>query len=121
MRIITELAWHSLFAHQLLIRPDADQLKHFKPTYTIIALPGFKAKPSIHGTFCLGMVGFTILALRPPQFLVDLGHQGDWGEMALIVWPGTMSIGAAWFGANAYATPEGSAAVTMCGIAWQRQ
>jgi hypothetical protein len=54
--------------------------------------------------FCLGAVGFTLLALRPPQFLVDLGHQGDWGEMALIAWPGTMSIGAACFGANAHAT-----------------
>ena len=54
--------------------------------------------------FCLGVVGFTMLALWPPQFLVDLGHQGNWGEMALIVWSGTMSIGAACFGANAHAT-----------------
>jgi ATP-dependent phosphoenolpyruvate carboxykinase len=29
VRIITELAWHSLFAHQLLIRPDAAQLLAF--------------------------------------------------------------------------------------------
>ena len=29
VRIITEYAWHSLFVHQLLIRPTAEQLKGF--------------------------------------------------------------------------------------------
>lgn len=53
--------------------------------------------------FCLGAAVFTVLALHTPQFLVDLEHQDGWGEMALIVWPGTMSIGVACFGANAHA------------------
>ena len=45
VRIVTEYAWHSLFVHQLLIRPTAEQLKGFDPEFTIIDLPGFEADP----------------------------------------------------------------------------
>jgi hypothetical protein len=54
--------------------------------------------------FCLGVVGFAMLALQPPQFLAALEHQDGWGEIALIGWPGIMSMGTAFFGANAHAT-----------------
>lgn len=53
--------------------------------------------------FCLGVAGFTMLALHIPQFLVDLEHQDGWLKFAFIVWPGTMSMGTAFFGANAHA------------------
>src|SRR5580704_14066704 len=43
VRIVTEYAWHSLFVHQLLIRPTAQQLNGFEPQFTIIDLPGFQA------------------------------------------------------------------------------
>src|SRR5215469_8608596 len=49
VRIVTEYAWHSLFVHQLLIRPTAQQLKGFEPQFTIIDLPGFQADPKVHG------------------------------------------------------------------------
>jgi phosphoenolpyruvate carboxykinase (ATP) len=49
VRIVTEYAWHSLFVHQLLIRPTAQQLNGFEPQFTIIDLPGFQADPKIHG------------------------------------------------------------------------
>src|ERR1700733_10139318 len=42
VRIVTEYAWHSLFVHQLLIRPKAEELKGFKPEFTIIDLPNFE-------------------------------------------------------------------------------
>jgi len=48
VRIITEYAWHSLFVHQLLIRPTADDLKGFDPEFTIIDLPSFSADPAKH-------------------------------------------------------------------------
>src|SRR3954464_10643980 len=38
-RLITELAWHSLFIRNLLIRPEAAELEHFVPGMTIIDLP----------------------------------------------------------------------------------
>lgn len=54
--------------------------------------------------FCLGAAGFVMLALQaPPKFLVDLGHYFGWGGRPPIIWPGTMSIGVAWFGGNAHA------------------
>ena len=49
-RIVNELASQNMFIHQLLIRPEAEQLENFTPDYTIIAVPGFKCVPEIDGT-----------------------------------------------------------------------
>jgi len=49
VRVITELAWHSLFIRTLLVRPDAAALADFIPEYTIIDLPSFRASPERHG------------------------------------------------------------------------
>lgn len=46
-RVITELAWHSLFVKNLFF--DSDEV-NFKEDFTIISVPGFKANPSIDGT-----------------------------------------------------------------------
>lgn len=48
-RVITALAWHSLFIRNLLIRPDRTALVDFLPELTIIDLPEFKADPARHG------------------------------------------------------------------------
>lgn len=51
IRIITEKAWHSLFARNMFITTNnRDELKKFIPEFTVISLPGFKADPSIDGT-----------------------------------------------------------------------
>lgn len=51
IRIITEKAWHSLFARNMFITTnDKDVLKKFMPEFTIIAVPGFKADPIVDGT-----------------------------------------------------------------------
>ena len=44
-RIVNELASQNLFIHQLLIRPEKEQLENFEPDFTIIAAPGLKAYP----------------------------------------------------------------------------
>src|SRR5215468_9820863 len=49
VRVVTEYAWHSLFVHQLLIRPTAEELKNFHAEFTIIDLPSFVADPKKHG------------------------------------------------------------------------
>ena len=48
-RIFTELAWHSLFIRQLLIRPERAELAGFVPELTIVDLPSFKPDAKRHG------------------------------------------------------------------------
>ncbi|OGU59884.1 MAG: phosphoenolpyruvate carboxykinase (ATP) [Ignavibacteria bacterium RBG_13_36_8] len=51
VRIITEKAWHSLFARNMFITiNDRDELKKFVPEFTVIAVPGFKVDPIVDGT-----------------------------------------------------------------------
>ena len=51
VRIITEKAWHSLFARNMFITTaDRDELKKFRPEFTVISVPGFKLDPKIDGT-----------------------------------------------------------------------
>lgn len=49
IRVITEFAWHNLFAQQLLIRPTTEIREH-QPEFTILCLPHFLANPNVHGT-----------------------------------------------------------------------
>jgi phosphoenolpyruvate carboxykinase (ATP) len=50
VRIITEHAWHSLFARNMLISPSDAELKNFAPEFTIIQAPDFDAVPAIDGS-----------------------------------------------------------------------
>ncbi|MGI9400554.1 MAG: phosphoenolpyruvate carboxykinase [Rhizobiaceae bacterium] len=49
VRVINQLAWHSLFIRNLLIRPEKSDLQSFAAGMTIIDLPGFRAHPERHG------------------------------------------------------------------------
>jgi phosphoenolpyruvate carboxykinase (ATP) len=49
VRVVTELAWHSLFARTMFINDDAGAEKH-TPEFTIVNFPSFKADPSVDGT-----------------------------------------------------------------------
>jgi len=48
-RIFTELAWHAAFIRHLLRRPTAAELATFKPEFTVVNLPSFRANPARHG------------------------------------------------------------------------
>jgi phosphoenolpyruvate carboxykinase (ATP) len=50
VRVLTQTAWHSLFARNMFIRPSQEQLAGFKPDFTIIQMPGFTAVPKQDGT-----------------------------------------------------------------------
>ncbi len=76
VRIVTEYAWHSLFVHQLLIRPDAEQLKGFKPEFTIVDLPSFEADPARHG--CATK---TVIAVNFTKKVILIGGTSYAGEM----------------------------------------
>jgi phosphoenolpyruvate carboxykinase (ATP) len=76
VRIVTEYAWHSLFVHQLLIRPTAEQLKGFVPDFTIIDLPSFEADPARHG--CATK---TVIAVNFTKKTILIGGTSYAGEM----------------------------------------
>jgi phosphoenolpyruvate carboxykinase (ATP) len=50
IRIITERAWHSLFARNMFVRATPEELENHEPRFALINLPGFHAIPSIDGT-----------------------------------------------------------------------
>ncbi|MEL6609802.1 MAG: phosphoenolpyruvate carboxykinase [Pseudomonadota bacterium] len=48
VRVVTELAWHSLFIRHMLRRPDGDELADFTADWTVINCPSFHADPERH-------------------------------------------------------------------------
>ncbi|RXI98764.1 phosphoenolpyruvate carboxykinase (ATP) [Anaerobacillus alkaliphilus] len=50
IRVVNEYAWHNLFARQLFIRPNAEELLTHEAEFTVISAPGFKADPNLDGT-----------------------------------------------------------------------
>jgi phosphoenolpyruvate carboxykinase (ATP) len=51
IRVITQKAWHSLFARTLFLKiRNEDKLKKHVPEFTVIAVPGFLASPMVDGT-----------------------------------------------------------------------
>ncbi len=51
IRIITQKAWHSLFARTMFLKhSNQDNLKKHVPEFTVIAVPGFLASPMVDGT-----------------------------------------------------------------------
>jgi len=51
IRVITETAWHSLFARNMFIQiRDMAKLETHEPAFTVIQVPGFEAVPEIDGT-----------------------------------------------------------------------
>src|SRR5687767_8970404 len=51
VRVITEQAWHSLFARHMFIDvPDSAGRAAHEPEFTVIDMPGLTADPKAHGT-----------------------------------------------------------------------
>ncbi len=49
IRVISEYAWHSLFARNLFITPSLSELADHEPQFTIVQAPGFSADPATDG------------------------------------------------------------------------
>lgn len=75
-RVFAELAWHSLFIRNLLIRPEWSELASYAPDLTVIDLPSFKADPSRHG--CRTE---TVIACDFTRKIVLIGGTSYAGEM----------------------------------------
>jgi phosphoenolpyruvate carboxykinase (ATP) len=76
VRVITEMAWHSLFARNLFIRPTADEQLTFEPDFTVIALPSMKSDPSRDGTR-----SETFILVNLGRRMVLIGGTGYAGEI----------------------------------------
>lgn len=74
VRVITEYAWHSLFARNLLIVDESHPAQ--APGLTVLDLPGFKADPVRHG--CRSE---TVIVLNFAKRLVLIGGTSYAGEI----------------------------------------
>jgi phosphoenolpyruvate carboxykinase (ATP) len=50
VRVVTENAWHSLFARNMFRECPQEELADFEPDFTILQLPSLNADPASHGT-----------------------------------------------------------------------
>ncbi|RPI88128.1 MAG: phosphoenolpyruvate carboxykinase (ATP) [Chloroflexi bacterium] len=77
VRVITELAWHSLFARNMFVKPQTnEEYRRFMPEFTVIAIPGFKSFPQIDQT-----PSNTFIVLNFQQKLCIIGNTGYGGEI----------------------------------------
>ena len=76
VRVVTQRAWHNLFAHQLFLRMGLDALPHDPPDFTVIQAPGFHADPERDGT---NSEAFIIVALD--RGLIIIGGTSYAGEI----------------------------------------
>jgi phosphoenolpyruvate carboxykinase (ATP) len=75
IRVITQYAWHSLFARNLFIAGPNGDTGH-APEFTIIDAPGFRATPSRHGS-----ASDVVIALSFAERLVLIGGTSYAGEI----------------------------------------
>ncbi len=77
VRVITELAWHSLFARNMFIKPTTtEEYRRHVPDFTVVCVPSFKAIPSIDGT-----VTNTFIIINFDQRLCLIGNTAYAGEI----------------------------------------
>ncbi len=50
VRVVSESAWHALFARNMFIEPGHDQLADFAPDFTVLHAPHLQADPETDGT-----------------------------------------------------------------------
>ena len=68
IRVITEKAWHSLFARNMFVRePDIAKLAQHQPRFTLVDAAGFNANPEEDGT---NSEAFVILNLGRGEALI---------------------------------------------------
>ena len=77
VRIITEAAWHSLFARNMFIKPETnEEYRRHVPEFTVISVPSFKAFPQIDCT-----PTNTFIVINFDQRICIIGNTGYGGEI----------------------------------------
>jgi phosphoenolpyruvate carboxykinase (ATP) len=77
VRIVTEQAWHSLFARNMFLKPQTnEEYRRHVPEFTVICAPGFKAFPQVDQT-----PSETFICLNFARKLCIIGNTGYAGEI----------------------------------------
>lgn len=77
IRVITELAWHSLFARHLFFPTETtDEQRAFTPDFTVLCVPSFQGTPEIDGS-----QSQTFIAMSLGQRLALIGNTAYAGEI----------------------------------------
>lgn len=77
VRVVTESAWHSLFARNMFVREEkAEVLSNFLPGFVVINAAGFKANKELDGT-----AGPTFIVIHFGRRLVLIGGTAYAGEI----------------------------------------
>ena len=76
VRVITERAWHSLFARNMFVRATPAELADHKPGFTVIDLPTFHAIPAVDGTNTE-----TFIIINFAKRVIIIGGTGYAGEI----------------------------------------
>ena len=77
IRIITELAWHSMFVRNMFLAPGSlEEYKRFVSEFTILALPSFKGLPAVDNT-----ATETFICLSFEKKLAIIGNTAYAGEI----------------------------------------
>ena len=76
VRVVTENAWHSLFARNMFLQPAAEDLDSFEPEFTILQAPSLSADPVNDGT-----VSGTFIIINLVKRVVLIGGSAYAGEI----------------------------------------
>lgn len=77
VRVVTEFAWHSLFAQNMFRREsDPEILRNFEPEFTVLSAPGFHADPETSG-----LASSTFIILNLSERCVLIGGTSYAGEI----------------------------------------
>jgi len=76
IRLVSEYPWSSLFAYNMFLRPDEEELMNFVPDWSILCAPGFHADPEQEGT---RQHNFAIINFTKKQIII--GGTGYTGEI----------------------------------------
>ena len=77
IRVITEKAWHAMFARNMFILPQTNEdYRRHVPDFTVIAVPSFKAIPQIDGT-----ASETFIILNFARRICIIGNTAYAGEI----------------------------------------
>lgn len=76
VRVLAEYPWSALFANNMFLRLQGDEIEGFAPEWTVVCAPGFKADPAKHGT---RQSNFAIINFTDRAILI--GGTGYTGEI----------------------------------------
>jgi phosphoenolpyruvate carboxykinase (ATP) len=76
IRVVTEMPWANMFAHNMFLRPTDEEIENFTPEWHIVCASDFKADPEIDGTrqSNFAVINFT-------KKMIIIGGTGYTGEI----------------------------------------